>query len=77
MARPFYLVVVDRDKSRFSVQGPMVDDTGWDKAVVRAQEQGRRVNCITVPTDRDSAIEYWQKEGFTFVDGGIVYPISD
>ena len=43
---PFVLVVADHDKKVFTVEGPMVDDNPWNTAVVRAQEQGREINCF-------------------------------
>jgi hypothetical protein len=39
---PFFLIVADRDKRVFTVEGPMVDDTEWNEAVDRAQGEGRR-----------------------------------
>jgi hypothetical protein len=42
---PFVLVVVDRDKGVFTVEGPMTDDTSWNAAVVKAQDAGRDINC--------------------------------
>ena len=35
--RQFVLVVVDRDTSEFTVEGPMSDDRLWNSAVVNAQ----------------------------------------
>ena len=43
----FYLIVVDKDKGTFSVEGPMTDDRQWNHAVVVAQKSGRRVRCST------------------------------
>jgi hypothetical protein len=44
---PFLLVVTDRDKGTFTIEGPITDDSCWNSAVVRAQEQGRNVRCFT------------------------------
>jgi len=41
----FYLIVIDKDKETFSVEGPMTDDRQWNHAVVVAQKSGRRVRC--------------------------------
>jgi hypothetical protein len=49
---PFFLIVADRDKRVFTVEGPMVDDRGWNEAVGRAQKEGRRVTCCGVGSDR-------------------------
>jgi hypothetical protein len=34
--RQFVLVVVDRDTTEFTVEGPMSDDRPWNSAVVNA-----------------------------------------
>jgi hypothetical protein len=47
-AKPFFLIITDRDAKTFSVHGPMKDDFYWNAAVVEAQKQGRRVNCHAV-----------------------------
>ena len=54
---PFMLVVVDEDHEKFSVEGPMRDDTLWTSAVSRAQDEGRRVRCYTVPPGYDRGDE--------------------
>ncbi len=43
---PFVLIVADRDKKEFTVEGPMVDDNPWNAVVVRAQKSGRNVHCF-------------------------------
>ena len=45
---PFLLAVVDDKKGIFSIEGPMVDDRPWNKAVCEAQEAKRPVRCMTV-----------------------------
>lgn len=49
---PFFLIVADRDKRVFTVEGPMVDDAEWNEAVGRAQREGRNVMCCGVGSDR-------------------------
>jgi hypothetical protein len=49
---PFFLVIVDRNKRIFSVEGPMTDDTEWAKAVVAAQKTGREIHCSSGPGPR-------------------------
>ena len=51
--KPFYLIVTDKDKETFSVEGPMTDDRQWNHAVVAAQKSGRRVRCA--PANGSSA----------------------
>jgi hypothetical protein len=49
---PFFLIVADRDKRVFTVEGPMVDDTEWNEAVGRAKREGRQVTCCGAGSDR-------------------------
>ena len=44
--RSFVLIVVDRDTSEFTAEGPMIDDRPWNKAVVEAQKDGRNIRCF-------------------------------
>jgi hypothetical protein len=43
---PFYLIINDKDKGTFSVEGPMTDDRPWNHAIVVAQKSGRQVRCF-------------------------------
>ena len=52
---PFFLIVADRDKRVFTVEGPMVDDAEWNEAVGRAQREGRNVMCCGAGSDRSRA----------------------
>jgi hypothetical protein len=52
---PFFLIVADRDKRVFTVEGPMVDDMEWNEAVGRAKREGRNVMCSSVGCDRSRA----------------------
>ena len=56
MAKTFLLVVVDEDRREFAVEGPMSDDTGWNRRVCAAQDTGRQVRCFTAGSlDREAA----------------------
>jgi len=44
----FFIIVRDGDKNLFSVDGPTSDDTRITNSVIKAQEQGRQINCHTV-----------------------------
>jgi hypothetical protein len=46
--KQFLLIIRDDDKGTFSVEGPMINDEPWNDAVVRAQEEGRRIRCSSV-----------------------------
>ena len=70
---PFMLVVVDEDHEMFSVEGPMMDDTLWNSAVCRAQDEGRRVRCFSVPSGHDVGVELGSRME-RVPSGSIVYP---
>ena len=73
----FYLIVVDRDNSTFSVEGPMTDDREWNHAVVLAQKSGRRVTCSTAngSSAGDAARDWLQRySGKQVPRGEIVHP---
>jgi hypothetical protein len=76
---PFFLVVADRDNGVFTVEGPMIDDTPWNKAVVRAQNNGRNVKCCNGGSSYDEAVGAYRREyGLRFVEpGSIVHPSFD
>jgi hypothetical protein len=72
-----YLIVIDEDRGEFAVEGPMFDDRPWNRAVVRAQNEGRRVRCCNGGSvSRADAIEVWQHTyNHRLVESGaIVWP---
>lgn len=71
---PFCLVVVDRDRRTFTVEGPMSDDTSWVNAVCRAQEAGRQVNCFTSGSanPEQAAADYAAESGYSRVARGSI-----
>ena len=70
MARrePFFLVVVDEDRGRFNVLGPMSDDTDWTNRVYNLQQTGHRVRCFTSSgaTTAEIARSYEVQTGYSF-----------
>lgn len=61
--KPFLLFVIDWNAKRFSVEGPMLDDTPWVNAVVAAQGAGRNVTCCTASqSNAQAAAESWRAE---------------
>ena len=54
---PFFLVIVDRHKGLFTVEGPMTDGTEWNEAVCSAQKAGRFVTCSSGPAGTQSRFE--------------------
>jgi hypothetical protein len=73
--QPFLLVIVDNDVSKFTIEGPMLDDGQWNTAVCEARSSGRNVRCFITSSDRASAISYQSRQGLTFVESGsIVQP---
>jgi hypothetical protein len=58
----FFLIVIDEDRKRFTVEGPMADDQPWNSAVSAAQHDGRRIRCCNIgSTSRAHAIAEWQR----------------
>jgi hypothetical protein len=77
MPQLFYLIVTDKDKETFSVEGPMNDDRPWNHAVVVAQKSGRRVRCATAngSSAEDAARDWLQQySGKQVPSGEIVQP---
>jgi hypothetical protein len=59
MSQPFYLIVVDRDRGVFAVEGPMTDDRPWNEAARVARNDQRCITCGPSGPDRDDlAAEY-------------------
>ncbi|MDV4159314.1 hypothetical protein [Rhizobium brockwellii] len=40
----FFVIVVDRDKKEFSVEGPTSDETKWHEARERGEAKGRHID---------------------------------
>jgi hypothetical protein len=75
--RQFVLIVVDRDKGEFTVEGPMTDDRPWNTAVVEAQRVGRNLRCFSMgDMPPDAAASEWQARygGIRLAVGSIVWP---
>ena len=54
MTKSFVMIIADHDKKQFCVEGPMVDDTHWNTAVVEEKKLGRDIRC-SVPGEEDPA----------------------
>ena len=72
----FWLVIKDDDRRQFSVEGPMTNDNPWNKAVCKAQEQGRNVRCSSSPieTTAEYIKRYWTSQGYQEAPDSIVFP---
>ena len=46
--KTFHLFIVDHDNKRFSVEGPMNNDSLWRDRVVIEKMKGRDVRCFSV-----------------------------
>ena len=72
---PFFLIVVDSDTSEFTIEGPMLNDEQWNKAVCKAQNSGRKVRCFSTSSDHETVVRYHSKRGLALVEpGSIVQP---
>jgi hypothetical protein len=58
---PFFLIVADFDRKHFCVEGPMTDDSPWNRAAARAGEYHRSVQCGPKGPDRRSLSMDFQK----------------
>jgi len=79
-SRTFVLIVVDRDSGEFTVEGPMSDERGWNKAVANAQQLGRNVRCFGMgDMTPEAAAAEWQvvHGGQRIAAGSIVGPHLD
>ncbi|MGO9774158.1 MAG: hypothetical protein ACLPSW_32295 [Roseiarcus sp.] len=73
---PFFLIVADRDKRVFTVEGPMVDDTEWNEAVGRAKREGRQVTCCGAGSDRCRAEkDYAAASRFQLAPSGFIVAV--
>ena len=70
---PFFLAIVDKDRSMAALEGPMSDDTPWIDAVCRAQERGKAVRCYSVGGDRGSAIASFAQNQLKLVDSRVIF----
>jgi len=75
--RSFILIVVDRDTSEFTVEGPMTDDHPWNVAAANAHDLGRNIRCFGMgDLTLDGAAAEWQTAfgGKRLAAGSIVSP---
>jgi hypothetical protein len=78
--RQFVLVVVDPDTGEFTIEGPVIDDRPWNRAVVDAQRGGRKLRCFSLgDLTPDAAAAEWQARygGIRLAAGSIVWPQTD
>jgi hypothetical protein len=81
MSKPeLFLVVVDEDRKRFTVEGPVPDDRPWNAAIAAAQQEGRKVKCINLGSpSRAEAMRVWQEHYgrfYQFVPPGRIISLS-
>ena len=75
--RSFVLIVVDRDTSEFTVEGPMTDDGPWNLAAAEAHYRGRNIRCFGMgDLPPDAAAAEWQavSGGRRVAAGSIISP---
>lgn len=65
LARPFFLVIVDYDSQRFTLEGPIFDLGPWDNEVIRIRRAGRDVwSFPTEMRDVKTATDMLKSKGF-------------
>ena len=68
---PWWGVPKDLENKKFSVLGPLEDDTPMGDKVCAKQKEGKHFNCEAIETSkmtRQQVIDYWTKEGYELVD---------
>ncbi len=68
---PWWGVPKDLDNKKFSVLGPLENDTQMGNKVIKKQDEGKNFICETIETSamtRKQVIEYWEKEGYELID---------
>lgn len=73
-SRSRFLVIADHDARRFTVIGPMVDETGWLAPIEAAREAGRNVTCHMPESPSQQAIieSYTEQQGYAYTRDSIV-----
>jgi len=73
---PLYVIVRDNDKKTFNIEGPVISDESWTKAVIQAKHKGRNVNCDTAERNtetRDLLIKETEKRlGYQYTDDPVL-----
>lgn len=73
---PWWGVPKDLENKKFAVLGPLFDDRLMEDNVITKQKEGKYFNCETVEISKWSkkqVIDYWQNEGFEFVDSSDLF----
>jgi len=75
MVVPLHLLVIDDDQNKFTLEGPMIDDTPWHDAVRAARAAGRNLRCFLTKHSREITIRYQEGQGKTlYPRGSIIAP---
>lgn len=57
---PFFLIVIDEDRKQFAVEGPLIDEEPWSRAIAAARDEGRKIRCCNLrEKSRADAITIW------------------
>ena len=54
-----YLLIVDHDHERFTVEGPVYDSLPWTEEIERAKRSGRQIDFRLVPNAKVNSIVEW------------------
>ena len=66
-------MIVDRSQKEFNCLGPMSDDTSLTNAVSEAQNEGRNVNCFSIPLEnRQGAVQEYLDMGYVHTQEPLV-----
>jgi len=73
--KEFYLVIVDRSKKQFNIEGPMTDDTAWNGLVINEKNKGREINCFSVGVEGGKervANSYASQYGYVYISERLI-----
>ena len=69
----FYMIIVNWDTRKFSVRGPMTDDTAWTNIVREAQKSGVHCNCHVHHNPTQDIIQsYARQQKIQYVENDVI-----
>lgn len=57
-----YLLIVDHDNERYTIEGPIFDNVPWIEEIERAKRVGRQIDFRIIPTPKIGTVMNWVTE---------------
>lgn len=54
-----FLLVIDHDNERYTIEGPIFDNVPWTREIESARRAGRQIDFRIIPTPRVTAVMNW------------------